>query len=160
MREGFYKEADILTPDNPFRNFSFLEKIETDYYMNAWDFLHGYCVTFAYIVSKNLGYPIVIRRLSEPECNGESDVIHAWCETDRKYIDVRGITENFGKFWEEFEDFDSFDLEDDDYETFRFQNAKDFYKFLDGNQNPETFGMNRLKAAQELFDVYKDYYIA
>lgn len=151
MHNGFYKTKEKEL------SFEFLENVHTSYYRSAMDFLHGFCHTFAYVVSKHEGYPIIMRRLRNPLPH-EADIIHCWCVDGCDYIDVRGKTAAWSEFWDEFEDFDMCDPEDEEFETLVFDNAKDFFKELEGSINYESFGTQILTAAENLFSKYHDYY--
>lgn len=160
MHNGFYKELDSLKTEYPEANFSFMENIfpnkapadKNDIRpINAHDFLHGYCCTFAYYLSRRYGYSIIVRK---PKNN--NTVIHAWCEKNNHYIDIRGITNQFNEFWEEYEDFDNFDPEDDTMETCRFTNPQDFKDYI--GQQYEDFSLKAIETAICLHQQYKTYY--
>ena len=156
MNSGFYQELKGLQKDYPDTTFDFMENISLSPYGNAYQFLHGDCVTFAYVLSKKCSYSIKIRKKNSTKTS--CPIIHAWCEYDGKYIDVRGITSSFDEFWMEFEDLDSFDLEDDSISFLHYDNAKDFYNAFGGHMNLESFSYSILKAAYNLYEKYKDYY--
>lgn len=69
-----------------------------------YEFLHGYCDSFATALHKKYGYPI------EAIYNGH--LTHAYCVVERDgvkyYIDARGITNDWGEFITEFYHVSSF----------------------------------------------------
>ena len=71
--------------------------------LTKYNFLHGYCDTFATILSKKYGYEI------EAMYNEHNELIHAYCvkQVDgvNYYIDVRGITSNWFDFVAPFPDY-------------------------------------------------------
>ena len=125
--------------------------------MSAYDFLHGFCVTFAYALSKEYGYPIVMRERQNMD-KQEANVVHCWCEKDGAFIDVRGITQSFQKFWDEFEDFDSFDLEDDSILLLKFKDHSELYDYLEGDVIHNSFAPFYVQMARILLKEHPDYY--
>ena len=154
---SFYEELETLKKEYTDASFMFLELEKTSWHHDAYEFLHGYCHTFAYTLSREKGYPIILRRLRFPE-KGEPDIIHTWCENQGQFIDVRGKTDNWKEFWEEFEDWDDFDMEDDTFETLRFENANDFFKFLGGEDVFDPGAQHFISAAKTLYLHHPDYY--
>lgn len=101
MKNGFYRELDEIRVDDPDADFVFLEVVCNMGRFRAFDFLHGYCLDFALVLSDELGYKI--ETLRDPDGN----LIHAYCiaeeEGQKLYIDVRGVTNDSALFFEEFQ---------------------------------------------------------
>lgn len=106
MDHGFYQELDDLRKDVPDADFGFLENISVSEERNAFQYLHGFCDEFAAMLSEIYGYEIESARHWETE-GFTGKLIHAYClcEVQGKlaYIDVRGITTDPERFFEEFE---------------------------------------------------------
>ena len=112
MKYGFYTELEELREDEPEEEFDFGFMENESYinqdpnknfkYVSAYDFLHGYCFEFALALNEMFGYEI--------ECimGEENELIHAYCILKENghniYIDVRGYTDEYDTFIEEFED--------------------------------------------------------
>lgn len=152
---SFYHKLDELKKYDPDASFWFLEEVHTEWNHTAYEFLHGYCDAFAYALSGVFGYPIVIRKMKSIS---EYNLIHAWCENEGNFIDVRGKTRNWNKFWEEFEDWDSFDPEDETFETLRFQDAGSFLEYYGGPEGIDPDMQHCIHAARQLCQDYSDYY--
>ena len=75
--------------------------------LSAYSFLHGYCLDFAAALSIEFGYPLVTVR------DEEENLIHAFCVTESHglpiFLDIRGATSDSECFFEEFEDFLTFE---------------------------------------------------
>lgn len=161
---GFYEELDDMKEEFPESTFEFMENVFVYQLkdqlifnkLSAYDFIHGYCAPFAYLLSKNLKYPMYLRRFVN---ESEALFVHVWCQKDNWYIDARGCTQNFSDFWSEFEDFDSFDLDDENYETLKFEKAEDFSSFLEKRKIKGVISDELINASQALFNDYKEYYI-
>lgn len=91
---GFYQELEDLRDGFPEADFSFMantflhkcsDKRIFDC-INAYDFLHGHCAIFAYLLSKLLNYPIFMRQYTIVD---DAPFIHVWCEKDGWFIDAR-----------------------------------------------------------------------
>lgn len=99
-RTGFYLKHDQLSEDC---GFVFLEdeascnKITPDW------FLHGNCDIFACYLHEKYGYGMK----AIYDCDSD-ELIHVYCtaeiNNETVYIDVRGITNNWDEFIEEFDD--------------------------------------------------------
>ena len=160
MVRNFYKQLSESRKKNIFADYEFMtlckctEKLNS---MSAYDFLHGFCVTFAYVLSKEYGYSIAMREIQNTDA-WEANVVHCWCEKDGCYIDVRGITRNFYEFWDEFEEFDSFDLENDNIVLLKFKNSSELYDYLEGDIIHNSFAPFYIRMAKILLKEYSDYY--
>ena len=102
MKNGFYIELDEVKKEYPEATFGFMECAVTLGRFNAFDFLHGYCLDFALLLSDELGYQLETVR------DPAGALIHAYCisevDGEKLYIDVRGITNDADLFFKEFED--------------------------------------------------------
>ena len=115
MHYGFYDELDHLKADDLDATFDFLENVPLDIEKavssdsNAYNLLHGWCISFAVQLHREMGYPLVAVRYPSIDGDHEPVLLHAYCVDNRfgkpLYIDARGITDNPSEFWEEFEDF-------------------------------------------------------
>lgn len=69
-------------------------------YTNAWDFLHGACDLFAYVLHKKFGFTIF------ELIDKSNHMVHCFCKSyycERDvYIDVRGATTDIKEFFSEF----------------------------------------------------------
>ncbi len=116
MRNGFYKELDEIRKEDPelyngVYDFSFMENCEgidgegfndvdeEGIRFNAFDFLHGYCNEFADFLHKKYGYQV-------EAVKEDGELVHMYCTADisgkKHYIDIRGITDSWEEFMEEF----------------------------------------------------------
>ncbi len=115
MHYGFYEELDSLLEDYEDSDFGFLENInmpcedsvgvfdtKINRHINAYDFLHGCCNEFAYMLNEKYGYPIY------EIVDHTGTLIHSFARLDQNnihyFIDVRGITTDYHEFISEFED--------------------------------------------------------
>lgn len=115
MHYGFYDELDFLKAEDQDANFNFLENVSLDiakavtHDSNAYNLLHGWCISFAVQLHREMGYPLAAVRYPSINEDHEPVLLHAYCVDHRfrkpLYIDARGITDNPAEFWEEFEDF-------------------------------------------------------
>lgn len=106
MKYGFYNELDELRREDPEATFGFLENVDVNGDLNAFNFLHGFCPDFAAMLSDLYGYKIVaVRHYDEDNVTGK--LIHAYCvadfQSEQVFIDIRGITNDPVLFFEEFE---------------------------------------------------------
>jgi len=101
-RTGFYIELDRLLENDPCANFDFLSDEYAGTEISADVFLHGCCNVFAAELSKNFDYQI------EEIRDFENHLVHSYCTADfngnTAYIDIRGITTNVFRFFDEFSD--------------------------------------------------------
>jgi len=99
---GFYIELDRLLKNDPYASFDFLLDEYAGTEISADVFLHGCCNVFAAELSKNFGYQI------EEIRDFENHLVHSYCTADfngnTTYIDIRGITTNASRFFDEFSD--------------------------------------------------------
>lgn len=105
--------------------------------------LHGYCQAFALALHNNFGYQAygVYTYDEEIEADG---LVHMFCETsDGLLVDVRGITDDWYAFMEDFAD-EFCDLDNDVY----VQPAIS----IGGEESPEYM------LAQSLIDAYPGFY--
>lgn len=118
MHSGFYEEMDLLMKDCEDSDWGFLENvggeyevyannvcndgIERRFRINAYDFLHGSCNEFAYMLNEKYGYPVFEIK------DEKGNLIHSFTRVDTDsqhyFIDVRGITTDYSEFISEFED--------------------------------------------------------
>ena len=112
---NYYKELISLNQkeDEPITDFNFMEnspifgpnssKWNPPENITPYDFLHGYCLIFALALHKKFQYSIYVIK------NENNAIVHYYCKPTYKdkplYIDVRGITNDFDAFADEFEDF-------------------------------------------------------
>jgi hypothetical protein len=103
MRYGFYTDLDELREEYDCSDFGFLEN-EIQYKgLTPHDFLHGYCFEFARYLNLLYHYPI--------ECIYAEDdsLIHAYCVIEKNnkslFIDIRGCTDDWDEFIDDFADF-------------------------------------------------------
>ncbi len=111
IHNGFYDERDELIKEMYKSEDDFDEdEVLFDFLVNetadpengykegdltAYDFLHGYCNVFAWILSQKTGLaPIGMYEYGR--------LIHAFVETDNGYIDIRGFTDDYDEFIQEF----------------------------------------------------------
>lgn len=148
MHNGFYEELDVLKKDiGDECDFGFLENEEIKNHFNAYDFLHGFCDVFAIVLNNLFSYDM--------ECiMNEDGLVHAYCKKEINgrtfFIDVRGVTDNYGEFIEEFGDF----LDYIDIPSYPICGTKIMDKLISKNENflkYENF-------AKELISNYKSYY--
>ncbi len=113
MHNGFYSDLDTLRTEEGCEDadFSFLESEYGcgEYRYNAYQFLHGYCYVFAEALHDIYGYQV-------ENAYGENGfLVHSYCitydEDSPLFIDVRGITDDYQEFIEEFGDFLEYDGE-------------------------------------------------
>lgn len=99
---GYYEDLMTLRKEVPPEDFYFLEDVFEGTDLSAYDFLHGFCFTFAIELSKTFGYEI------ETVKDEDLDLIHAYCVAqtngDKVYIDIRGITNDPELFFDDFDD--------------------------------------------------------
>lgn len=105
---GFYEEWKDLQKEYPDCDFEFLEnkfiaKID-EQNLNAYDYLHGYCDSFAFSLQQQFGYEI------QAIYDENHSLVHAYCISldqtqTAHFIDVRGCTTDFQAFLSDFEDF-------------------------------------------------------
>ena len=102
MKQGFWTDLEKMQKDTPEADWGFLENELFAYGVNLYDFLHGRCAYFAQYLHDTYGYKIV-GLYEEPD-----QLIHAYCveviDGISYYIDVRGITDNWAEFIQEFYD--------------------------------------------------------
>ena len=112
---NYYEELISLNLDEsePITDFNFMEgspifgpngsNWQQPKNLNPYDFLHGYCHIFALALHNQFHYPIYVIK------NSNNEIVHFYCKDIFKdkpiYIDVRGITNDFDTFANEFEDF-------------------------------------------------------
>ena len=113
------------------------------------DFLHGWCDIFADCLHKIYNYPIY--RINN-EYN-EKILTHAYCKTKKAnetlYIDIRGITNNFHEFIEEFEDFCS--------EEYARENEYLWMENIKESMDEEEYEDIK-EACMEVLENYKEFY--
>lgn len=158
--KGFYEELEELREDEPEASFGFLENIDTNvkidwFIVNAYDFLHGFCHTFAYVLSREFGYKIY------SIYDEEGVLVHTYCVipngNEPIYVDIRGCTSDFGLFIQEFDDFIT--INEDGGEPLDIREETEVIKNeMSDPDLDEEFGKNYLLAAEELFEDYKSYY--
>lgn len=100
-----------------------LEKIELGNNITAGWYLHGICGVFALTLHKKFGYEIEVVTESPSTGNWQTSLVHIYCKSKDRYIDVRGMFSDRNLFLEEFEDF--FDIP-----GFISITAEDLTKFL------------------------------
>lgn len=164
MHCGFYEEPDSLLKDFEEPDWFFLENIGGEYevYANnmcsdginrnfqisAYDFLHGCCNEFAYMLNEKYGYPVF-------EIKGEEgNLIHSFArvDTDSKhyFIDVRGITTDYSEFISEFEDWTDEETSIENTFPVDLQN--------EGERERNTPSKENREFIEKLFSDYGDYY--
>lgn len=83
-------------------NAEFLEDEYEGTEFSAYEFLHGCCTTFAYLLAKTYGYQIITVR------DFENCLVHAYCrhvvDGIPYYIDIRGITTEEHEVLQEFDE--------------------------------------------------------
>ncbi len=97
MKTGFW----LLKEDKKEKNFDFLKENEIkdklELMGTPYQFLDGLCHSFAIGLKYLFGYDIEV-------IMGENGrIIHAYAVKDGHYIDVRGITDNWDEFLDEFD---------------------------------------------------------
>lgn len=106
MHNSFYEELDLLKENDADASFGFLENIEVrgestlftskGRKLTAYDYLHGYCDSFTYVLNKRYGYPIFEIRAND------GSLVHCFAKVDVAssilFIDVRGITTDYFEF--------------------------------------------------------------
>lgn len=111
MYNGYYLELEEIQKEHSDASYGFLENTEVGDYYSLYDFLHGHCDEFAAALSDYYGYAV------EYILDSSNVLVHAYCVTevggDRAYIDVRGITTDSELFFKEFEDFCTYDKDND-----------------------------------------------
>lgn len=121
----------------------------------AMDFLHGYCTYFARALHDVLGYEMLAVYGPAEEWSEDDDdmsfgdLIHAYCVTPNgKFVDIRGICDDWYDFIEEFED----EIEDvyDPYLP-----ISDFELYFEGDKDAEFI----YEVAKEIVLAWKDKYI-
>lgn len=101
---GYYEELRILLEEDGQEDatFEFMENEVYDTPNSAYDYLHGLCPDFAIALADEFGYKI------ETIHDSNGNLIHAYCISEyagkKAYIDIRGITTNPNLFYEDFED--------------------------------------------------------
>lgn len=106
MNYGFYTDLEELREEYEDADWGFLENEISYKELTPHDFLHGYCFEFARHLHELYGYQV--------ECiyGEDGSLIHAYCviEKDSKplFIDIRGCTDDWEDFTEEFADWMSF----------------------------------------------------
>lgn len=150
MKHGFFDVLEDLQDE--YVNFNFLQGFEISGVLNAYDFLHGFCLSFALCLSKEFGYAIETVR------NEDGDLIHAYCVDPEEglYIDVRGITDDPELFFDEFADEvdyagGEFWCAEDQGQVEWFQNAEDFL-------NKQPVSNLRLTEAFQFMEKNRHYY--
>lgn len=113
MKNGFYLELEEIRKEDDCEDIIF-EFMEMSSYpdedpnsihkeISAYDFLHGFCIEFATLLHETFGYEIECIR------DNENNLVHAYCiirneNNHNIYIDVRGYTDEYDLFMEEFLD--------------------------------------------------------
>lgn len=107
--KGFYQDyfdlKDCYNNEEDFEGFYFMENICESFDsddlnpIDLWKYIHGYCDEFAMMLSKLYGYEIKLAF----EGDGFHTLIHAWCQVDEYFIDVRGITNDSDLFFSEYD---------------------------------------------------------
>lgn len=150
MHCGFYKELDSLLEDYGDSDFGFLENINMmcEDPFGVYDFLHGYCNEFAYMLNEKYGYPIY------EIVDHTGTLIHSFARLDQNnihyFIDVRGITTDYHEFISEFEDWT-------DEET-SIENTFPVNLLDKGVRERNTPSKGNREFIEKLFSDYGDYY--
>lgn len=161
MHYGFYEELDSLLEDYGDSDFGFLENIniscedpvgvfdtKINRHINAYDFLHGYCNEFAYMLNEKYGYPIY------EIVDHTGTLIHSFARLDQNnihyFIDVRGITTDYHEFISEFENWT-------DEET-SIENTFPVDLLNKGERERNTPSKGNREFIEKLFSDYGDYY--
>lgn len=161
MRNGFYTELDALKRkcmDSKFEDagWDFLENKCNNGSISAYSFLHGLCWVFALVLNEIYGYRIVA--FHDPN---DGSLIHAYCETkiDRRtlYVDVRGCTDNYKEFMEDFDDWIDYDMEGNPVGKIKtFATVKKALKKSPGYM--QKIDKKHIKAAKNIIKKYRGYY--
>lgn len=164
MHYGFYEELDSLLEEDNDADWGFLENIgheydlyeeslgfdgiKREYIINAYNFLHGYCNEFAYMLNEKYGYPVFEIK------DEKGKLVHSFTRLVKDnvyyFIDIRGITTDYHEFISEFEDW--IDEETSIENTFLVDLSKEEVR---KEQQPSK--VNR-QFIEELFSDYGDYY--
>ena len=118
----------------------------------AW-YLHGVCGIFALALHDIFGYAIVVA--AEENIDGsplESGLVHVYCQDGDYYIDVRGVTDNWDAFIDEFADF--LGGYDDEYAE---MSADDLRGLCGLEMSAEEFEWLYQAAAKLIQEHYDDY---
>lgn len=104
FHNGFYLDKESLIRELGEQiDFGFLGNEPKCKNFGPDDFLHGYCDIFACMLHDKYGYPI------EKIIDEDGLLIHAYCVCKQYnrtlYMDIRGATDNWEEFLEEFDDF-------------------------------------------------------
>lgn len=98
---------------------------------NLMLFLHGYCDIFAYRLRDLFGYQIC----NEYEDENCEHLIHSYCKFNYEgkdyYIDIRGITDDYDEFRNEFADWDTNGYSDDTCDWFVDESKENLNRFGD-----------------------------
>lgn len=86
-----------------------LEKVDLGDRLDASIFLHGECGIFALALNEMFGYEIWVVAFEPEDWGDEEDtwenrLVHVYCQKGDCYIDVRGITDDWDAFLDEFAD--------------------------------------------------------
>ena len=158
MRSGFYKELEDFFSDGTDADFGFLENVPVGECYILYDFLHGLCDQFAAALSDFYGYEI------EYIIDSCELLVHAYCVTDiggdKAYIDVRGITTDAELFFEEFEDFCTYDEDNGCFfdlsgecNVFRHKNTCEMFQDEDRELNQDKDLVKFFKDNNSYYDV-------
>lgn len=144
---GFYEEWKDLQKEYPNCDFSFLEneviaKIDGRN-LSAYDYLHGYCNSFAFSLQQQFGYEI------QAIYDENHSLVHVYCinlnqTKTMHFIDVRGCTTDFQAFLSDFENFITI-TEDKPLNIEAYKNT---------NKD-----MTQIENAAQFIQKYKNYYI-
>ena len=109
--------------------------------LSLMDYLHGYCIQFSKALHDVLGYPMY----GIWEHDGEEDTfVHAFCELPNgDVVDVRGVTERWDAFLDEFDDM-IFDRSDVDVQPL---------DYFPGDTSDQYVAI-----AREIIEAYPNYY--
>lgn len=142
---GYYEELRKLKKSGYEDGYDFLKEEDAGYEdMSVYDFLCGYCATFAYALHKRFGYEI---RAIYKKYDYETCLVHCYCVIPKRkktiYVDVRGCTSDYKLFIDAFRGF--VDAEESEP-----------YTVIDGK--PKEVSEKYLPVAEELINYYEEYY--
>ena len=141
---GFYSGGDTSFDKLKLIKSEFVATVVggTSIYYSAYNFLHGYCLVFAYVLHLRFGYDVLLIS------NNSGTEVHCCCYNKYMnydvYIDVRGGVINLKKLLQPFPNIDSVHP--------KIEKITDFEKYSD-EWDPELMSF-----ANYIIDTYYDYY--